>query len=77
MWDTTIHVGDLLTLIGVVIAFVMLKLTMRTEHDANVRRLTKIETKVGMIYRWFEQHIVMRGGNLTTKEGEEDSNDHG
>lgn len=50
-FDGTIHLGDVIT---VVVIGIGLWAKSRTDRD----RFTRIETKVGIIYTWFEKHVL-------------------
>jgi hypothetical protein len=46
-----------------IVTVAALVLTLVSLHVANVRRFTRIETKMDMLWQWFEQKInKMNGG---------------
>jgi len=53
VFDGTIHLGDVLTLIGIGVTLIAL-------HSKNTRRFTSIETKVDMLFDWFRESVVKR-----------------
>ena len=60
-WDGTIHGSDLILLAGTVI-------TLFTLHKQNIQRMSKMGTKVDLLYRWFEQHIILGGRKVSFKD---------
>lgn len=60
-FDGTIHGGDLILLAGTV-------LTLLTLHRQNIQKMSKMSTKVDLLYRWFEQHIILGGRKASFKD---------
>lgn len=52
-FDFSVNVGTVISAVGLVITLMKL-------HNSNVRRMEQIETKMDLIYRWFEKAIVLR-----------------
>ncbi len=50
-WDGTINVGDAL-------AAAVLLTGLITAHRQNLRRLESIESRLNLMYRWWERHII-------------------
>jgi len=52
-FDFTINVGEVLTAAGLLVAFF-------AAHTQNIRKFQAIETKMDMMYKWFQQTVIMR-----------------
>ena len=59
--DTTVHLGDLLTLF-------IFGLSVYGMHKANLQRMDRMGTKVDLLYRWFQHHIIMGGRKVSFKD---------
>ena len=51
MFDSTIHLGDVITLFGFL-------LTLWIFHAKNVQRFQQMETKLDIIFKWFQNKII-------------------
>jgi hypothetical protein len=47
--------------VGTIIAIITFLVTLYSFHISNVRRTERIETKVNMIYEWFQNNVIGRG----------------
>lgn len=50
-FDTTINLGNILTIIGGLG-------TLAALHMQNIRRLDKIEARVEVVYQWFVKNVI-------------------
>lgn len=53
-FDWTISVGNIITAAALFLGFYH-------AHSQNIRRLTGIETRLNMLYKWFENRVINRG----------------
>lgn len=53
-FDWNINVGNVLTALVMLGGFI-------GAHIQNVKNLQEIKTKVGMMYKWFEHHVIHGG----------------
>lgn len=61
-WDGTISFGSIVEMFGLLIGMISAQLAM---HRANKRRmeasfdkLKEVELKVGLMFTWFQKHII-------------------
>ncbi len=54
-FDWSINMGNILTAAILLVGFI-------TAHMQNVRKLQDIETKVGIMFRWFNRRIIGSNG---------------
>jgi len=50
-FDYSINIGNILTLVSLLSVFVV-------AHSKNVRRMERIETKLGVVFDWFRTHVI-------------------
>jgi hypothetical protein len=49
--DWSINMGEVLTALALLVGFV-------TAHAQNIRKLQDIETRLGLVFEWFQQNVV-------------------
>jgi hypothetical protein len=50
-FDWTINMGEVLTAAALFLGFV-------TAHQQNIRKLQDIETRLGLVFQWFQNNVV-------------------
>ncbi len=60
-WDSTINLGNVLTLGALILSFAVMHKNNQTMHEANIARMAKIEERLTLIYGWFRASVIHRG----------------
>jgi len=55
-WNPEISLGNVIAIAGLVLTIVRL-------HLSNVRRAERIELKVDLIFKWFQDHVIGKAKN--------------
>lgn len=50
-FEWKINLGDVVAVLGVLV-------TVFTMHTQNIKRITELETKIEMMFRWFQRRII-------------------
>lgn len=66
MLDNTIHLGDILTVVVILLTVYGMHVSARKNvedlHRANIERFAKLEHRIGIVFRWFERNIIGGSG---------------